>query len=107
MIKDQSPIMDGDFASYFVKVNFAPAPAVMQHAVPEDNDAYLERSTFAWIPYSAVEGYLAEEIDRKKKYMIDPAYLPAGSETAWFWPIWLSNMRKAAATGDLPWAKTP
>ena len=107
MIKDQSPIMDGDFASYFVKVNFAPAPAVMQHAVPEDNDAYLERSTFAWIPYSAVVPHLGQPIDRKKKHMIDAAYLPAGSETQWFWPIWLGNMQKAASAGSLPWQQQP
>lgn len=102
-LEGQAPIMDGDFASYFAAVDFVPAPAVMNHPVPEENDAYLERSTFAWIPYSAVEGYLAAEIDRKKKYMIDPAFLPAGSETGWFWPIWLGNMRKAVVTGALPW----
>ncbi len=103
VLKDQAPVMDGEFASYFARVPFVPAPAVMNHPVPEENDAYLERSTFAWIPYSAVEGFLAEEVDYKKKYMIDPAYLPAGSETAWFWPIWLGNMRKAATTDALPW----
>ena len=106
-IKDQAPVMDGDFASYFAKVDFVPAPAVMNHPVPEENDAYLERSTFAWIPYSAVEGFLGEEIDRKKRCAIDPAFLPKGSETGWLWPIWLSNMRKAAVAGALPWSKTP
>ena len=102
-IGDQEPLMDGDFASYFVEVYFVPAPAVMNHPVPEETDAYLERSTFAWIPYSAVEGYLQEDIDRKKNYTIDPAYLPAGSQTQWFWPLWLGNMRKAVVTQALPW----
>ncbi len=105
IIKNQEPIMDGDFASYFASVPFVPAPRVMNHAVPEENDAYLERSTFAWIPYSAVVPHLGETIDRKKKYMIDPAYLPAGTQTPWFWPIWLGNMQKAAAAGVLPWQK--
>lgn len=103
LLKDQPPVMDGEFASYFARVDFVPAPAVMNHPVPVENDAYLERSTFAWIPYAAVAGYLGEEIDYKKKYPIDPAYLPAGSETAWFWPIWLGNMRKAVVTQALPW----
>jgi len=102
-IKGQEPLMVGDFASYFAEVDFVPAPRVMNNSVPEKNDAYLERSTFAWIPYSAVEGYLREDIDRKKKYMIDPAYLPAGSQTQWFWPLWLGNMRKAVVTQALPW----
>ena len=102
-LKDQAPAMDGDFASYFAEVGFVPAQAVMNHPVPEENDAYLERGTFAWIPYSSVEGYLTEDIDRQRKYTIDPANLPAGSETAWFWPIWLGNMRKAVQTNALPW----
>lgn len=103
IIKDQAPVMDGDFTSYFARVDFVPAPSVMHHPVPEENDAYLERGTFAWIPYSAVAPFLQADIDRKKKYMIDPAFLPAGSETQWFWPIWLGNMRKAAVTQSLPW----
>lgn len=104
-IQKVKPVMDGHFASYFVEMDFVPAPAVTNHPVPEENDAYLERSTFAWIPYSAVVPHLGADIDRKKKYMIDPAFLPKGSETQWFWPIWLSNMRKAEAEGTLPWSK--
>ena len=102
-IKGQEPLMDGDFASYFAEVDFVPVQRVMNNPVPKKNDAYLERSTFAWIPYSAVEGYLQEDIDRKKKYTIDPAYLPAGSQTQWFWPLWLGNMRKAVVAQALPW----
>ncbi len=105
-LKGQAPVMDGDFASYFAKMAFVPAQAVMNHPVPEQTDAYLERSTFAWIPYSLVEAHLTEDIDRAKKYIIDPAFLPAGSETEWFWPIWLGNMRKAALADVLPWDRT-
>ncbi|NKB66011.1 MAG: hypothetical protein GKR89_03015 [Candidatus Latescibacteria bacterium] len=104
-IKDQAPVMDGTFASYFAEVDFAPAPSVQYHPVPDSTDAYLERGTFAWIPYAAVEGYLQEDIERGKKYMIDPAFLPAGSQTQWFWPIWLGNMRKAVVEGALPWQR--
>ncbi len=105
-LKGQVPVMDGDFASYFARMAFVPAQAVMNHPVPEQTDAYQERSTFAWIPYSVVEEHLTEEIDRAKKYMLDPAFLPAGSETGWFWPIWLGNMRKAVLAGALPWGRT-
>jgi ADP-ribose pyrophosphatase YjhB (NUDIX family) len=103
VVKDQAPVMDGTFASYFAAVDFVPAPSIANHPVPDANDAYLERGAFAWIPFSALEGYLGQKIDRKKKYMIDPAYLPAGSETQWFWPIWLGNMRQAVLDGALPW----
>lgn len=102
-IKGQSPVMDGDFASYFTEVAFVPAQRVMNNPVPENTDVYLERSTFAWIPYSVVEGLLKEDLDRTRKYMIDPAFLPAGSQTQWFWPAWLSNMKKAVETQALPW----
>ena len=104
-IAGQEPVMDGDFASYFAAVDFVPAPAVGNHPVPEQTDAFLERGAFAWIPYSAVVGYIQQDIDREKKYAIDPAYLPAGSETSWFWRPWLGNMRQALVAGDLPWQK--
>jgi ADP-ribose pyrophosphatase YjhB (NUDIX family) len=107
-IKDQAPVMDGDFASYFAEVAFVPAQRVTNHPLADANvanDAYLERGAFAWIPYSSIEGFLREEIERARKYMIDPTFLPAGSETQWFWPIWLSNMRQAVTTQALPWEK--
>ena len=104
-IAGQEPVMDGDFASYFAAVDFVPAPVVRNHPVPEQTDAFLERGAFAWIPFSAVAGYIQQDISREKKYAIDPAYLPAGSETSWFWRPWLSNMRKALVTGALPWQK--
>ncbi len=102
-IEGQKPVIDGEFAAYFAEVEFVPAQVVMNHPPPEQSDAYLERSNFAWIPFSAVEGYLKEDIERGKAYKIDPAYLPAGSKTNWFWRAWLGNMRKAVVTGALPW----
>lgn len=102
-LKKQTPVIDGDFAAYFVEVYFAPAPRFMHLPVPPDNDAYHERGAFAWIPYKAVEAYLKADIDRSKKYPIDPSYLPVGSQTQWFWPIWLSNMRQAVLDGAVPW----
>ena len=102
-IKNQSPVMDGSFASYFAEVPFVPIPSVMQHPVPEANDSYLERGTFAWIPYSSIASLLEQDIDRTKKHMIDPAFLPKGSETQWFWSVWLGNMRQAVLTQALPW----
>lgn len=105
LIAGQEPVMDGDFASYFAAVDFVPAPAVRNHPVPEQTDAFLERGAFAWIPYSAVVGHIKKDIDREKKYAIDPAYLPKGSETSWFWRPWLGNMRKALVAGALPWEK--
>lgn len=103
-IKGQKPVMDGEFAAYFAEVDFVPAQVVMNHPPPEESDAYLERSNFAWIPFSAVEGHLKADIERGKTYKIDPAYLPAGCKTNWFWRAWLGNMRKAVVGNVLPWS---
>ena len=102
-VKDLKPVVDGDFATYFVEVPFVPVQRIMNKPVQKGNDAYLERSTFAWIPYSSLAGFLNEDLDRNKKYMVEPDFLPAGSETQWLWPAWLRSMRKAVATNALPW----
>lgn len=102
-IKGQKPVMDGEFGSYFAEVDFVPAQRVMNHVPPVDDDAYGERSTYAWIPYSAVKPHLNQELVRDKSYEIDPKFLPKGSRTTWFWRAWLSNMQKAARANALPW----
>lgn len=102
-IKGQTPVMDGTFAAYFAEIPFVPSPRVMNQVPPEVNDSYLERGVFAWIPYSTLEDYLKDEIDRTRKYPVDPAFLPAGTKTPWFWPVWLGNMRKAYTSNALPW----
>ena len=102
-IKGQSPVVEGKFATYFVEVAFVPAQRVMNNSVPSGNHAYLERSTFAWMPYSILEDVLREKIDRNKTYRIKAEFLPASSQTQWFWPAWLRVMHKAAANRALPW----
>lgn len=99
------PVMDGHFANYFVEIDFVPAQRLTNQAVPDSNDAYLERGTFAWIPYAAVEPHVQNDIDFDTKYPIDASWVPPGSETSWFWPIWLSNVRAAIVADSLPWDK--
>ena len=105
-VKKLKPVVAGDFATYFVEVPFVPVQSIMNHPIPDKtNDAYSERSTFAWVPYSTMADFLKEDLSRNRliKYMVDPAYLPAGSETQWLWPAWLRSMRQAVATNTLPW----
>lgn len=104
-VQKLKPIVVGDFATYFVEVPFVPAQRIMNNPVPENNDAYLERSTFAWIPYSSLSEYLTDDLVRGQKYMVDPMFLPKGSETQWLWPAWLRSMRAAYAEDVLPWKK--
>ncbi|MFT5368423.1 MAG: ADP-ribose pyrophosphatase YjhB (NUDIX family) [Candidatus Latescibacterota bacterium] len=110
-IKGLKPVVAGDFATYFVEVPFVPVQQIMNHRIPdEENDAYSERSTFAWVPYSTMADFLNEDLSKNRliKYMVAPTFLPAGSETQWLWPAWLRSMRAAVATNTLPWkSKSP
>ena len=102
-IKQQEPLMDGSYATYFAEVDFVPAQRIMNNPIPKEDDAFGERSTFAWIPYSSIAPYISNDIEREKKYPIAPAFVPTGSETNWLWPVWLANMRKGVIEGSLPW----
>jgi len=102
-INGQFPVVEGNFSTYFIEVAFVPAQRVMNNPVPDGNAAYLERSTFAWIPYSVIEGFLKEDIDRTRTYLMDHLFLPAGSQTQWLWTAWLRSMRKAMTIHALPW----
>ena len=102
-IKGQEPLMDGSYATYFAEVDFVPAQRIMNNPIPKEDDAFGERSTFAWIPYSSIAPYISNDIEREKKYPIAPAFVPTGSETNWLWPVWLANMRKGVIEGSLPW----
>ena len=102
-IKEQEPLIDGSYATYFAEVDFVPAQRVMNNPIPKEDDAFGERSTFAWIPYSSIEPHIKNDIEREKKYLIAPAFVPKGSVTNWLWPAWLANMRKGVIEGSLPW----
>lgn len=104
-VKDLKPTVVGDFATYFVEVDFVPVQQIMNHPIPDDNDAYKERSTFAWIPYSSIAEYLSADLEKDKQYLVKPEFLPAGSETQWLWPGWLRSMRAAVVENALPWVK--
>ena len=52
---------------------------------------------------SAADYFQGLIVTLEEKYMIAPAFLPAVSKTGYFWPIWLSNMRKAVTSQSLPW----
>ena len=83
-------------------MEFVPAQRVTNNQPPEGDD-YLERGPYAWIPYTFVEHYVEQKIDRGQKHPIDARYLPAAGGTRWFWPVWLGNMRKAIERDTIPW----
>ena len=52
---------------------------------------------------SAADYFQGLIVALEEKYVIASAFLPAGSKTGYFWPIWLSNVRKAVTSKNLPW----
>ena len=58
-----------------------------------------------WIPYSELEKHLLTSVNREKKHPIDMKFLPGASNTDWFWPVWLGNIRRAIEVEALPWSK--
>ncbi len=103
-IEHHTPAIDDiGFASYFIEIPFAPPQRVGNNRPPDNELAYNERGPYAWIPFSAIEKYLQDEIDGNKKYPVDIKFLPAASNTDWFWPVWLASLKNAMALGAVPW----
>ena len=104
-IDNNTPLLDGNYATFFVKIPFTPVPLIENKSVADSSksDAYNERKKFAWIPLSVVKNYFEKDIEKDKEYKIDPAYLPIDRETDHLWPVWLKNMRKGLLQGKLPW----
>ncbi|MEE3234358.1 MAG: NUDIX hydrolase [Candidatus Latescibacterota bacterium] len=103
----KNPLMDGNYATFFVEVPFVPIPVIQNKPLPDSSnlDAYTEREKFAWIPLSIITDYFSTDIDKSKEYKIDPTFLPKDRETDHLWPIWLKNMRKGFIEKKLPWQK--
>ena len=102
-IESQEPVYDGRFALFFAEVDFVPALRVANNDVDSEDRAYVERGSYAWVPYSQIEGYLKNEIDLTRTHSIDAGYLPERRYTDWFWPVWLRNLRIAVESSALPW----
>jgi len=97
-IKNVTPLFDGAFAFYFVKVPRVPIGEITKSHVHDGEAAYGERGPFAWVPFSAVERQLTA-----KAPILDSRYLPAEVRTNRLWPVWLHNLRIAIDAHALPW----
>ena len=105
-IEKQVPVIDDNrFAIFFAEIEFVPAQRVTNHQPATKHRAYFEKGPYAWIPFSEIEDYVQTNVDRDRKYLIDKRFLPLGSETDWFWPVWLGSVRKAVEKNTLPWKR--
>ena len=103
MIKDQEPVIDNGFALFFAEVPFVPAQLVTNNPLPDDNESYVERGPYAWIPYSVLEPYLKDPVEPEGEYPIEERLLPGGRSNSWYWPVWLGSVRRAVETNSVPW----
>lgn len=102
-IKGAAPLMDEGFALYFVRVDFVPAVRIANNTELGSDISYSERGPYAWIPFSDIQKYLSNEIDRKKTYPIDPDFLPENTCSRHYWTALLLNLKRAMAENRLPW----
>lgn len=104
MIQGQQPVIDRNgFALYFAEIPFVPAQLVTNNPLPSADKSYTERGPYAWIPYSELDKYLKGPVNYEERHPIAGTLLPNGQNTAWFWPIWLGNVRRAIETDSIPW----
>ena len=103
LIKGQKPVIDNDFALYFAEIPFVPAPLVTNNPLPSDDESYVERGPYAWIPYSELEPYLKGPIEPEDRYSIEERLLPGERYTSWYWPVWLGSVWKSVETNSIPW----
>ncbi|MDD5704527.1 MAG: NUDIX domain-containing protein [Kiritimatiellae bacterium] len=101
-IKTQQPVFDGSFALFFVRVKHSPTEDIVKAAIPADNEAYMERGPYAWIPCTEIERLLTLQ-DSVLPLRVDSQYLPADAHTDWLWPVWIHNLRVAITKNALPW----
>ena len=102
-IKDQEPVIDNDFALYFAEIPFVPAQLVTNNPLPSDDESYVERGPYAWIPYSEVQPYLKGPVEPEEKHPIEERLLPGKRYTSWYWQVWLGSVRRAVETNSIPW----
>jgi 8-oxo-dGTP pyrophosphatase MutT (NUDIX family) len=105
-IHNQTPVRDGVFSCFFLEVDFVPIPRIATRQPPTGEPDFAERGPFAWIPFSQVVPHLGTPSDPAGKAIISAEYLPSKTQTNWFWPIWLQNLRIARVNGVLPWERT-
>ena len=103
MIKGKEPAIDNGFALFFAEVPFVPAQLVTNNPLPNDNESYVERGPYAWIPYSELEPYLKGPVEPGEKPAIEKRLLPRQRTTSWYWPVWLGSVRRAVETNLIPW----
>ena len=103
LIKGQKPVIDNGFALYFAEVPFVPAPLVTNNPLPSDDESYVERGPYAWIPYSELEPYLKGPVKPEDRYPIEERLLPGERYTSWYWPVWLGSVWKSVETNSIPW----
>jgi hypothetical protein len=102
-IRNQEPVIDGEFALFFLEVPYIDAALIYRQPVAGLPEAYHERGPFAWMPYATIIRSL-EQRHSGQRIEIEPNLLPEAAASSWYWDIWLGNIIAALAANALPWA---
>lgn len=102
IIRDQAPVIDGEFALYFLEVAAVDVELIYRQPVVGLPEAFHERGPYAWIPFKSISGHI-ERFGTAARIEIEPALLPGGAASSWYWDIWLGNITAARRDDALPW----
>jgi ADP-ribose pyrophosphatase YjhB (NUDIX family) len=100
-IVDQTPIHDGPYAFYLVKIDHVPTAEIEKHATPANNAAYSERGPFAWIPLTQIQRFF-DPATVTFPLRIQSEFLPPNRHTDHVWPVWLHNLSTALEANAFP-----
>ncbi len=100
-IDGQTPVQDGPYAFYLVKVDHVPIADIANHPIPPDQPTYAERGPFAWIPLTQLQRFF-DPATVTFPLVIESELLPPDRHTDWVWPIWLHQLSAALQADALP-----
>lgn len=105
-IENQTPFVDGEFALFFLEIDYVPADRIAAFEIPADNKAYRERGPWAWFPLPEIMRHLERVPTPGTAASVNARLLPGNRSAKHYWPVWLRNMHRALNAGVLPWMKS-
>jgi hypothetical protein len=101
-IRDQEPVIDGEFALYFLEISNIDPALIYRQPIGGLPESYHERGPYMWIPFASVSRHL-EQYGTAVGIEIEPGHLPDAAVSSWYWDIWLENIVAATLVDALPW----
>ena len=91
----------GDFTTFFLEVDYAPAMVLNNQESSHHRGSYFERGPYAWIPISVIRDTIAKR--QSGRLFIPRKYLPTDAHTDWLFEPFVTSLMTAKKAGILPW----